>query len=139
MKTILTTKQTKHLINLGVPKEKASLKLPIDSFAVIDMPIPPGLPIFTIQDFLNGEILPEELYSETYLDSVGNKIVPDSYGNYELVMRRWYKKWAVWYENGEEWQLCSKCFEAKELIDALYKYTCWYYGEYLKKKRNKQI
>lgn len=122
MKTELTFEQNRHLINLGVPKEKASIWNK-------------DIVIFKLEDFLNGEILPKELYSETYLDDLGNQTVPDSYGNYELVMRRWYKKWAVWYENKEDWQLCSKCFESDELIDALYQYTCWYYGEFLKSEK----
>lgn len=145
MKIELTREESQHLIELGVPKEKAGKKNRHFAFGTTALtPNYQGFGaetvtseieeyIFKLEDFLNGEILPKELYSETYLDYIGNKTVPDSYGNYELVMRRWYKQWAVCYENEQDWWLCSKIFESEELIDALYKFACWYYGEFLNK------
>lgn len=156
MKTSLTKEQSQHLIDLGVPKEKASLVSVKEIYDwqgnavknpkkfIRKSPFRPAVmgfetfqeyPIFSIEDFLNGEILPKELYSNSYLDEVGNEAVPKSYGNYEFIIRRWYGQWAVFYKNGEGGFLCQKIFESEELIDALYQLACWYYGKYLKSEK----
>ena len=145
MKTELTKEQSQHLIDLGVPKEKASKvawaritdfkgdKIPeneqmrgvgdkpfsmmhvgFESFKTDD--------IFTLEDFLNGDILPKEIvYYEDY--------------NSEFTLQ-WncsIQKWDVGYMyNTGFWKKTRYSFE--ELIDGLYKLACWYYGEYLKNK-----
>ena len=114
MKTRLTTVESQHLIDLGVPKEKASGEI-IESIHQQEYN-EPRPKIFKLEDFLNGEILPIEI--ETY------KICPFS-------MESWFVEgtslWDVQYVGMQE-----SFIQDKELINALYQLTCWYYGEYLK-------
>ena len=139
MKTALTRKESAHLISLGVPKEKASGKYivpqgkPIVSSVGVLNETAEIYPIFKLEDFLNGEMLPHEIYSEEFKNHQGNEILPESYGNYELVFRREFGKWKASYINDEDWEL--KFFFADELIASLYRLACWYYGEYLKSEK----
>ena len=128
MKTELTKEQSQHLIDLGVPKEKASAAIS-ESTAYWDLREGIGYwadiiycPIFKLEDFLNREILPKVLYKGglTYA--------------YNLVMcwREEEKKWRVGYDAiGDNMGYLS----APELIEAVYELACWYYGEYLKSEK----
>lgn len=122
MKTELTTKESQHLIDLGVPKEKASLILPIESYEIEDIEIINGTPIFQLEDFLNGEMLPKVMYQEGLAYAY----------NLELCWREESKSWRVVYD-----AIGSSIgyFVAPELIDALYQLACRYYGEYLKSEK----
>lgn len=114
MKIRLTREESQHLIDLGAPKEKASENTletrdycPPYMNTIRDM----SYPIFTLTDLL--EILPKEI-------AKGQNIEMD-----------WGSDiWSVNYVNN-----ISSISQAEELIDALYKLTCWYYGEYLKKEK----
>lgn len=121
MKAKLIPEESQHLIDLGVPKEKASLILPTDSYEIEDISIINGVPIFKLEDFLNGEILPKEIETKD--------------GDVCLDIQMMNETCCVSYEyifSGG----CIAYYEEKELIDALYKLACWYYGEFL--KQNKQ-
>ena len=140
MKTILTTEQSRHLIDLRVSKEKASKvawaqirkfsgnEIPeneqrkgvsdkpfsawhvgFESFSTDD--------IFALDDFLNGEILPKEIEYDGY--------------TYKLTMTCG-NKCEVGYVTEKIYNLGT--YINKELIDALYELTCWYYGEFMPKK-----
>lgn len=114
MKTQLTREESQHLIDLGVSKEKASLSVLFEEDGPFDIWNEDILarPIFTIFDFLNGEILPKEIEGGLPLCfSMDNKKCMCSY----LIMDESHQK-------------------TKELIDGLYQLACWYYGEYLKNK-----
>lgn len=130
MKTKLATKQSQHLIELGVPKEKAS-GINTDNFDSMILLAAEAIgngngdktirslssPIFKLEDFLNGKILPKEIETENgnvYLNiQMTNEICSVSYKHIG------HGGWIAYYE-------------AKELINALYLLTYWYYGEYLK-------
>lgn len=138
MKTELTKEQSQHLIDLGVPKEKASgfeyigeLKYdPCDNY--FDTPLNEKAPIFRLEDFLNGEILPLEIYSDVYKEGECNEVLPESYGDYDLVFRREFGKWKATYINSEDWEI-DNFYGEDELIDAFYKLACSiYYRKILK-------
>lgn len=144
MKTILDKEQSQHLIDLGVPKEKAShvavkqiydfrgnsIKNPKEF--IRKSPFRPAVmgfeafdehPIFKLEDFLNGEILPKEI------------LIPNTKA-YAL-RSNWFvgmQEWVVFYSEIESDERLSAKF-APELIDALYELACWYYGEYLKSEK----
>lgn len=107
MKTRLTREESQHLIDLGVPKEKAS-DIECDQWEEC------CIPIFELEDFLNGEILPKEVEDKTW-------------GFIYRLGIKWSNEvdWLVRY-NGAIY------FRSVELIDSLYQLACWYYGEYLK-------
>lgn len=115
MKTRLTREESQHLIDLGVPKEKAS---DIEEYNdPISQWTHRGAPIFKLEDFLNGEILPKNLNPD--------KLIDFSFS---------------WNSNKELWLACylfvhHSIKHAEELIDALYQLACWYYGEYLKSEK----
>lgn len=113
MKTILTSEQTKYLIDLGVPKEKASGRL---SYGFAG-----SYPIFKLEDFLNGEILPTEIE-----DDESNWWMEFSM-QYSAPQQKWFVAYHALNEDGVSFVRYSE-----ELIDALYELTCWYYGKYLK-------
>lgn len=105
MKIELTREESQHLLDLGVPKEKASIwnKDKI---------------IFKLDDFLNGEILPKEITHDGYI--------------YKLTMTCG-NRCEVRYETEHIYHLGT--YIKEELIDSLYELTCWYYGEYLKSEK----
>ena len=119
MKTELTYKQTIDLISLGVPKEKASGTIKVFDE---DDTLFCTCPNFKLDDFLNGEILPKE--------------IKKGYSIYLLQITMDKARCMVKYKEGDYSWLCS--FIEEELIDALYELACWYYGEYLKMKRNEK-
>lgn len=122
MKIRLTKEESQHLIDLGVPKEKASMTSnQIERGEVYYNDY--YQEIFTLTDLL--EILPKELS-----DANTNEPKPTLQMAYIGVENDGY--WYGIYEN------CDKVIvgtESKELIDALYQLTCWYYGEYLKREK----
>lgn len=121
MKTKLTHEESAHLISLGVPKEKASLILPTDSYEIEDISIVNGVPIFKLEDFLNGEILPKEIETKN--------------GDMYLEIQMFNESCGVSYEHAG-YGCCEVLYDdLEELIDALYKLACWYYGEYLKSEK----
>lgn len=124
MKTQLTKEQSQHLIDLGVPKEKASLILPTDSYEMEDISITTGIPIFKLEDFLNSEILPKEIEDDEY----------DWWMEFYIHFSAPQQKWFVAYHDMSE-RGVSFVRYSEELIDALYELTCWYYGEYLKTEK----
>ena len=142
MKTLLTKEQSQHIINLGVPEEKASgfeyigeLKYDVcDNY--FDNPINEKAPIFKLEDFLNGEILPKEI-------EVEQSNLKD-WCNLNIQINKLYAEvcYETWTDMGEG--ACGSCwigsptFRDKEFIDALYQLVCWYYGEHLKMKRNER-
>lgn len=119
MKTKLTKEQSQHLIDLGVPKEKASGAISVapmgyDVRGVVKVP---AQPVFKLKDFLNGEILPKVIRKGGYFLTIYGNVVGYAFDvEYEGLI------WDVSFENEEQ------------LIDALYKLACWYYGEYLKRE-----
>lgn len=136
MKTKLTREQSRHLIELGVPKEKAS-GIDTDSFESMFLlaieakangnggkPIRNlSSPIFKIEDFLNGEILPKEIMLDK---EHGLDFGWDFYEN----------KWVARYSDEDLDCVFEKAlYSETELIDAFYQLTCWYYGEHLKNEK----
>ncbi|MCH5167570.1 MAG: hypothetical protein J1F35_06705 [Erysipelotrichales bacterium] len=119
MKTRLTNEQSQHLIDLGVLKEKASGSVSVAPIGdgIRGLVKIPKRPIFRLEDFLNGEILPKEIKTkdgDVYLDI---QIMNENYCvNYEYIGRG----------------TVIEYYDSPELIEALYQLTCWYYGEYLK-------
>lgn len=111
MKTELTTEQSQHLLDLGVPKEKASIWNKDKT-------------IFKLQDFLNGEILPKEIDDEETEWWMELSI------KYSAPQQKWFVAYHALNEDG-----VSFARHSEELIDALYQMTCWYYGEHLKSKK----
>ncbi|MCH5167569.1 MAG: hypothetical protein J1F35_06700 [Erysipelotrichales bacterium] len=133
MKTRLTTEQSQHLIGLGVPKEKAS-GINIDNFDSMILLAAEAIgngngdktirslssPIFQLDDFLNGEILPKEI-------SYDNKL-------YELHIDWMNSAWWTSYQwDGIKGSSTLEC-KSEELIDALYKLTCGYYDKFKQKQ-----
>ena len=116
MKTALTPKESKHLISLGVPKEKAS-EIECDQWEECT-------PIFSLEDFLNGEILPKETEGK-----YGTSVLVMTFGGSDLISN--IQEWFAYYDGIIE----SYRYHAEELIDALYQLACWYYGEYLKSEK----
>lgn len=101
MKTALTTEQTQHLLELGVPKERASIKE--DMY---------GPALFKLTDIL--EILPNKIsYNH---DNCFLMIIRDVFGNY-------YVGYA--FETFDGPTFCNGCEFGGELIDALYELTVW--------------
>lgn len=98
MKTELTKEQSQHLIDLGIPKEKASGKI---SYGFAG-----SYPIFELDDFLNGEILPKKIEI--------NEIDWGLFFAWDYTR----KVYLVGYNN-------RNSFYSKELIDALYELTIW--------------
>lgn len=144
MKTELTTEQSRHLIELGVPKEKASKVYwkevtdfrgrPFDfdydfREGITDKPFAlqrVGLTsfntqdIFTLTDLL--EILPKEIEYEECLSE------------FTMQWNSTYQCWDVGYVySGGFWKGCR--FRHAELIDALYELACWYYEVYSKSRK----
>lgn len=121
MKTELTVEQSQHLFDLGVSKEKASGMMSEGNgyWATTNY-----YPVFKLEDFLNGEILPKEM---------GTK---DTHLYLEIQMLN--NICCVSYEY-TGYRGCKVFYESEELIDALYQLTCWYYGEYLKAKKNETL
>lgn len=128
MKTELTSEQTDHLISLGVPKKLAGKWPVIDVDEDVYDPMYPEMlsrPIFILDDFLNGEILPR------LLPKGNNK-------HYKLTIHPTENlKWSVSYLDMDDYVDFYHMNTLKvevELIDALYQLTCWYYEEHLKNK-----
>lgn len=122
MKTELTKEESQHLLDLGVPKEKAS-----GTFKVFDDDdtLFYTQPIFKLEDFLNGEILPKEIEVD--------KSPYDEICYYVLMMHPLGKQWEVsYYDDDNVDYLFGGIRTHEEPINALYQLTCWYYGEYLK-------
>ena len=99
MKTQLTKEQSQHLIDLGVPKEKASDKI---SYGFLGYD-----PIFTLTDLL--EILPKEIELDRK---------PKHFAQLNILYR--FEKWLVEYQ---DITLSVKIKE--ELIDSLYELCVW--------------
>lgn len=132
MKIELTKEQSQHLISLGVPKEKAS-GINTDNFDNIILLAAEAIangngdktirslssPIFKLEDFLNGEILPKEIETKN--------------GDVWLDIQMMNDGVCVSYEYTGHGG-CIGYGEGDELIDALYSLACWYYGEYLKRE-----
>ena len=103
MKTELTIKESQHLVELGVSKEKASQRISY-GYAGYEA-------IFTFTDVL--ELLPKEF-------------VPNKDNEYKVCLDIWITndRCVVSYDyithNG-----CFNYRESKELIDALYELLCW--------------
>ena len=111
MKVSLDKTQSKYLLDLGIPKEKASINSSYYSNKKHCIEL---YTVFKLEDFLNGEILPKELSKGgDYLTMHGNVVGYAFNIEYEGL---------IWYVS----------FKNSELIDALYELTCWYYGKYLK-------
>lgn len=131
MKTQLTKEQSQHIINLGVPKEKASMSFQEGWKEYENGIFEKGItyPIFRLTDLL--EILPKELKLpiKTYIDQPANLVITGFEG-----------EWSVEYEYMDEEKrfLSYISFDDWELIEALYQLVCWYYGEHLKMKRNER-
>lgn len=114
MKTRLTEEESQHLIYLGVPKEKASENI---SYGFAG-----SYPIFQLDDFLNGKILPERLTPRSAFTLV------ISWLNFPRKVQAGYIR------TSDTRPFLHKWFRADELIDSLYQLTCWYYGEWLLNK-----
>lgn len=112
MKTKLTKEESQHLIDLGVPKEKASDKISYGFAGYYS--------IFRIEDFLNEEILPKEI-------EVNGEIAELCF-DWNSKAKRWCAAYSWMCEEYEAWE--------EELIDAFYQLACWYYSDYLKNRIN---
>lgn len=127
MKKRLNRDESQHLIDLGVPKEKASgtfITIPSTDNGSRRRVRGNQQPIFKLEDFLNGEILPKEIECE-----FGISPIVMTFGGSDLIPN--IQEWFAYYDGIIE----TYQFHAKELIDALYQLACWYYGEYLKSKK----
>ena len=100
MKTKLTTEQSKHLIELGVPEEKATR---VEFYGAYKTN-----PIFTLTDLL--DILPKEIEPKN--------------GNACLEIQMFNDTCCVSYEYTGHGG-CKAYFDADELIDALYELVVW--------------
>lgn len=116
MKTQLIKEQSQHLINLGVPKEKASAYAYVDSHQYkggIELP-PVQVPIFTLTDFL--EILPkeiEDIETDWWLEFLMGYSAPQH-------------KWIVGYHAiSDKDRGVQFTRNSTELIDALYELCVW--------------
>lgn len=110
MKTELTVGESRLLIALGAPKEKARCERPIGD----------GEYVFSLADLL--EILPKVLYKEGLAYAY----------NLELCWREEDNVWRVVYDAiGDS----MGYFTGEELIDALCALTGWYYGDFLKSEK----
>lgn len=109
VKTELTREQSQHLIDLGVPKEKASSVEQIPDY---------DNPIFTLTDLL--DLLPKRLENAPAFTL--------------FIAWRWDNKIIAHYDNGRGFPVRRRLIRT-ELIDALYDAACWYYGEYLKSEK----
>lgn len=128
MKTKLTKEESQYLIDLGVPKEKASLILPTDSYEIEDIfSIINGVPIFKLEDFLNGEILPKEIV-DTDMDWWMELTI-----QYSAPQQQWF---VGYFAIGDKDRGVQFVRHSKELIDAFYEITCWYYNDYLKSRKS---
>lgn len=132
MKTELTKEQSQHLIDLGVPKEKASGKYfvpqgkPIVSSVGVLNEIAKSYPIFKLGDFLNGEILPTEIV-DTDMDWWMELII-----QYSAPQQKWF---VGYFAIGDKDRGVQFVRHSKELINAFYEITCWYYNDYLKSEK----
>lgn len=118
MKTQLTKEQSQHLIDLGVPKEKAS-EFGIDDYSS-SSPINGGLiiygddyPIFTLTDLL--EILPKEIDLK-----FSDERIAHSY--FKITVYK--NEWIASYEFYEPVQ-GAYTVKKEELIDSLYELCVW--------------
>ena len=124
MKRKLTREESQHLIDLGIPKEKASAFEYIGELEwdicddYLDNPINEKAPIFITDDLL--EILPKEIkYKEKVyrIDIFWNKLA---------------KRWSAWYLEDKSGPLridndiCNCGVSVRgEFIDTLYELVCW--------------
>lgn len=136
MKTRLTREESQYMIDLGVPKEKASLlavkqiydfrgnSIKNPKEFIRKNPFRPAVmgfeafdehPIFQLTDLL--EILPK------WIDT------PEDRYSF-AIQRAEMGEWVVGFRRVAVWEMYWKY---EELIDALYQLACWYYGEFLKK------
>lgn len=109
MKAKLTIKQSRRLIELGVPTEKASGALPNRTFCAAK----DYYDVFTITDLL--EILPKDEYTTICFRFLAS--TTDERGN------RLKNVWCAEYDsilNGVD-----RCFYSPELIDALFELVVW--------------
>lgn len=125
MKIELTHEESQHLIDLGVPREKASSGIAIASTEGIITDIHYHH-IFKLEDFLNGEILPKEIV-DTDMDWWMELTI-----QYSAPQQKWF---VGYFAIGDKDRGVQFVRHSKELIDALYKLSCWYYGEYLKSEK----
>lgn len=102
MNTSLTKEQSQHLIDLGVPKEKASEKVHVK---IENSEGYNWFPIFNLIDLLN--ILPKTLEED-----------PEIYFHLRMTSR--IDEWVVGYYNFGVPYFYDKVFHREELIDALY-------------------
>ena len=130
MKTRLDKEQSQHLIDLGVSREKAS-GVDTDNFDNIVLLAAEAIadgsgdktirslasPIFKLDDFLNGDILPKEIRKEGPYFTIYRNIVGYAF-NFDHEGLTWYMS-----------------FEKEELIDSLYCLTDWYYDKFLKAEK----
>lgn len=125
MKIKLTSEESQHLINLGVSKELATGDVTVASMTdgmkgIIQISMKS---IFKLEDFLNGKILPKELMLDK---EHGLDFGWDFYEN----------KWFARYSDEDSICVHEKAwYSDKELINAFYQLTCWYYGEYFKSEK----
>ena len=120
MKTELTKEQSQHLIDLGVPKEKASFQVLFEEDGPFDIWNEEILsrPIFALTDLLG--ILPKEINSKClnqYNEEITERLFfcIDYFGN----------KYSVGYrERVSEFRMHIKK-NATELIDSLYELCVW--------------
>ena len=146
MKTELTKEESQHLIDLGVPKEKASgiitendaFIYSIDGGYVTEGGV--DYPIFKLEDLLNGKAIPKEIEIPVFYDGLEE---PEYYTKYRIAFE-WDSN--NFQETEPQYNAFYKeiafvpggylaKFSSEELIDALYELTCWYYGEYLKSEK----
>lgn len=136
MKTELTTEQSAHLIELGVPKEMASEVENGGAGNEVDKYIY----TFTLTDLL--EILPKEIKIPV-MDEILEE--PEYYIKYRIAFE-WNSsdfgqtppKYIAYYKE-VSWVAHDTPFikfKSDELIDALYELVCWYYEKFLKNKKN---
>lgn len=115
MKTELTFEQNRHLLDLGISKEKASIWNK-------------NIVVFKLEDFLNGKILPKQidLYDVYELRKFEYPIA-----SLNIMMYKDVNTTVGYVYTDYDLDLCYlKSFDCNELIDSFYKLTCWYYEKY---------
>ena len=118
MQTKLTTEQSKHLIELGIPKEWASLLLPTDSYEVEDIAVTTGIPIFEIDDLL--AILPSSIFcrSEFSTRQFDRYIITRELGQGKA-------EYILYYACKEVTLTLNPIIYEEELVVGLYKLLVW--------------
>lgn len=119
MKTKLTTEQSNHLVELGIPKEWASLILPTNSYEVDGIiAVTTGEPIFNLYDLL--AIIPSSIFcrSEFSTRQFDRYMVTKELGQGKA-------EYVLYYACKEVTLTLNPIIYEDELVVGLYKLLVW--------------